>query len=333
MVYDKRPRREGQTPSSYEQQTGSSSRNIYRSDKPSPIIEQLRQRWIDKRQARKEQEWFDSLPVLDPDGRGISSTKDRNEKPDRAGGKGAQPKKTKNRPESATEQQEKRRESAAQGITQGRQAEPESPESDASFGKPRNLEDSKNRKSQDQTEGKGKGKELEPKKSEREKRKRKKEQEQKKKKEKEGKGKGKVQGKKRGGWFSFFGAGKSPDKKLKSNQTRSPKLRQLKPMTLPQAQGATTIAVPQDRVATAAKPNSPPRKITPNRQSQITPTAEVQSALPIRRSLQERRRTPVRTVRLGYQSYRTHQYSLPPTSMQSNRQIQRQCWAKPAVEA
>ena len=49
--------------------------------------------------------------------------------------KGAQPKKTGNRPESPTEQQEKRRRESAQGITEGRQAEPESSESDQSFGK------------------------------------------------------------------------------------------------------------------------------------------------------------------------------------------------------
>ena len=80
MVYDKRPRRESQAPPSHEQQTGSSSRNIYRSIEPSPIIEQLRQRWIDKRQARKEMEWFDSLPVLDPNRRKASSTFDATEK-------------------------------------------------------------------------------------------------------------------------------------------------------------------------------------------------------------------------------------------------------------
>ena len=80
MVYDKRPRRESQAPSSYEQQTGSSSRNIYRSDSPSPIISELRQRWIDKRQAKKEQEWFDSLSEFDPDRQGASSTFDATEK-------------------------------------------------------------------------------------------------------------------------------------------------------------------------------------------------------------------------------------------------------------
>ena len=81
MVYDKRPRRESQASERYEQQTRSSSRNIYRSNEPSPIISQLRQRWIDERQAKKEMEWFDSLPVLDPDRRGASSTFGATEKP------------------------------------------------------------------------------------------------------------------------------------------------------------------------------------------------------------------------------------------------------------
>ena len=81
MVYDKRPRRESQASSSYEQQTRSSSRNIDRASEPSPIIEKLRQKWIDKRQAREEQSWFDSLPEFDPDRRGASSTFDATEKP------------------------------------------------------------------------------------------------------------------------------------------------------------------------------------------------------------------------------------------------------------
>ena len=227
MVYDKRPRRSNQTPQSHEQQN-SSSPNIYRDSEPSPIIEQLRQRWIDKRQAREEQSWFDSLPEFDPNRRETSSPHNRDEKP-------------------------------------------------------RNQEDPKNRKSLDQTQPvEGQGKEKEPNSEKREKRKRKKEQEKKNKKEKEAK----VQGKKRGGWFSLFGAGTRPDKKLK-------------PMTLPQAQGATTIAVPQDRVATTATLYSPPRKIMQGRYGKTTTVAIVRS--------HERREYP---------NYPINQYLLPPTSMQ-----------------
>ena len=211
MVYDKRPRRENQTPQSYEQQNSSSSRNIYRSHQPSPIIEELRRRWSEKRQARKEMEWFDSLPVLDPDGRGASSTKEATEKPQQASDKGKQLEKTGTQPESAlgSEPRGKTRERElvrGRGRPQGRQTEAQEKKSASKQDEDRGNQDPEKGR---ETEGKkGKGKDKDPNSSKTEERKEKNNN------KKEGSAKGE---RKRRGWFSLFGAGTRPDKKLKPN--------------------------------------------------------------------------------------------------------------------
>ena len=255
MVYDKRPRRENQTPQSYEQQNSSSSRNIYRSHQPSPIVSELRQRWSEKRQAKKEMEWFDSLPVLDPEPGGASSTKEATEKPQQASDKGKQLEKTGTQPESAlgSEPRGRTRERElvrGRGRPQGRQTEAQEKKSASKQDEDRGNQDPEKGR---ETEGKGKGKDKDqdPKKSKTEERKEKKEKrKEKNNKKKEGKGKG------LGGWFSLFGAGSSPDEKLEPNN--SP----------PQAPTGAQQSNSPD--SPGSNNSSTPRSSTPSSQSKTT---------------------------------------------------------------